>query len=113
MKKSSILIISSLSKPQKYCIKQQRLNVLSIKNSKISKLYLTLILSFWQKYLFTGVSSLWGRGPMKLIKGLSDKSVTSHPSPSRKSSSFSLVERKYLLTIRGYKTQSHPELLIL
>lgn len=63
------------------------------------------------KYLFTALRPLGGRGLVKLKNGLSDRSETSHPSTSCKSSGFSLDEREYLSTRRGHKAQSHPELL--
>lgn len=64
------------------------------------------------KYLFTALRPLGGRGLVKLTKGLSDRSVTSHPPAFCKSSGCSLDEREYLSTRRGHKAPSHQELLI-
>lgn len=55
------------------------------------------------KYLFTAVRPLGGRGLVKLTNGLSDRSVSSHPSTSCDSSGFSLEERKYLSTKEATK----------
>lgn len=55
------------------------------------------------KYLFTAVRPLGGRGLVKLTNGLSDRSVTSHPSTSCESSGFSSEGREYLSTKEATK----------